>query len=86
MMIAASLLSFSIPAFADAPVTVTGIADTTPISVSVKKKHVPFAQKHPRLHNFERKMRKKVQLWGEKLAPWFAIFGGAAQIATFFKI
>jgi hypothetical protein len=77
------VLVILVPAFSleRVPTTDTGVV----VAVKVHKTKVPFAVKHPKLHNFGRGLRKKTQLTANILAPYFQILGGLFQTALYFK-
>lgn len=54
--------------------------------VLTKKKKVPFAVRHPKIHKAERRIRHVAQKIAATIAPWAQIVGGVAQVATFFKL
>lgn len=62
------------------------ISSTNVVVEKVKNHKEPFAIKHPKLHTFGRKLRKKVQATASTLAPYFAILSGVFQTLTYFKI
>lgn len=84
--LAAYYLLSTTPGFSQEFPSASIIQTVHPEIITVNKKKIPFAIKHPKMHYQGRRLRKKVQATATTLSPYFQVLGGLFQILTYFRI